>query len=90
MRKFSIYGAVFIFMNRGEKLKESDVTHSNHWPAEKYVLWPRGEYWDVRFRVRKGGKWDWLPIAEKPFANEATAWQAASEHWLKHQANILR
>lgn len=47
----------------------------------RYVLWPRGEYWDVRFKQVKNNKLEWVPVADKPFANENEAWQAAYSHW---------
>ncbi|AVE69854.1 hypothetical protein AM351_19605 [Citrobacter koseri] len=83
MRKVSINGAVFIFMARGEKLKDSDWLPSNGLPDSKYVLWPRGEGWDVRYLefVTKGI--DWLPIAENIFSSESEAWQAAYGHWME-------
>ena len=49
MRKVSINGAVFIFMARGEKIKDSDWMPSNGLPDSKYVLWPRGEGWEALF-----------------------------------------
>ncbi len=90
MRRVSIWGALFMFMQRGEKLTESDQVSSNVWPDYKYVLWPRAEFWDVRFLTMKNGKREWVPIADKPFADESAAWQAASEHWSKHKANVYR
>lgn len=90
MRRVSIWGALFMFMQRGEKLTESDQVCSNVWPDYKYVLWPRAEFWDVRFLTFKNGKSEWVPIADKPFADESTVWQAASEHWFQQKANVFR
>lgn len=76
MRRVSIWGALFMFMRRGEKLTKSDQVSSNLWPDPKYVLWPRGEFWDVRVMNMNCGKIEWLPIADKPFADEsANGWQ---------------
>ncbi|ELC7393266.1 TPA: hypothetical protein LTW89_004314 [Enterobacter hormaechei] len=83
MGKISINGAVFIFMARGEKLKDSDVLSSNALPDQKYVLWPRGEGWDVRYLVYGAKGIEWLPIAEHLFADEPEAWQAAYGHWME-------
>ncbi|WP_236316477.1 hypothetical protein [Enterobacter hormaechei] len=82
MGKISLNGAVFIFMARGEKLQDSDAFPSNGTPDQKYVLWPRGEGWDVRYLKfgSKGG--EWMHIAENLFANEAEAWQGAYDHWM--------
>ncbi|MEH3538794.1 hypothetical protein [Enterobacter roggenkampii] len=82
MRRVSINGAVFIFMARGEKLKDSDWLPSNGLPDSKYVLWPRGEGWDVRYLVFGAEGVEWLPITKTLFADEAEAWQAAYEHWM--------
>ncbi|EOA1911841.1 MULTISPECIES: hypothetical protein [Enterobacter] len=92
MGKISINGAVFIFMARGEKLKDSDVLSSNSLPDQKYVLWPRGEGWDVRYLVYGAKGIEWLPIAEQLFADEPEAWQAAYGHWMencRHWENML-
>ncbi len=43
MRKVSINSAVFIFMTKGEKLKDSDWLPSNGLPDSKYILWSRGK-----------------------------------------------
>ena len=32
MRRVSIWGALFMFMQRGEKLSESDQAFNNVWP----------------------------------------------------------
>ncbi len=58
MRKVSINGAVFIFIAKSEKLKDSDWMPSNGLPDSKYVLWPRGEEYVVRYMVfgSKGGE----------------------------------
>lgn len=82
MRKVSINGAVFIFMARGEKLKDSDWMPSNGLPDSKYVLWPRGEGWDVRYLVFGTKGVEWLPIEENSYSDESEAWQAAFGHWM--------
>jgi len=80
MRKVSINGAVFIFMARGEKLKDCDWMPSNGLPDSKYVLWPRGEGWDVRYSEFGSKGIEWWPIGEALFADEPEAWQAAYSH----------
>jgi len=80
MRSVSINGAVFIFLQRGEKLKENEGLPPNGFPERRYVLWPRGDYWDVREKVFQSGGVSWEPIANKPFRDENAAWQAAYEH----------
>ena len=48
-------GAVFIFMAR----EDSDWMPSNGLPDSKYVLWPCGEGWGVRYSEfgSKGLEW---------------------------------
>lgn len=83
MRTVSINGAVFIFMARGEKLQDSDWYPSNGKPDQKFVLWPRGGGWDVR-RLQLSMKGpEWLPIAERLFADEPEAWQATYGYWME-------
>jgi len=83
MRRFSLNGALFMFMERGEKLTDDAIWNDRWGPGSRYVLWPRGDFWDVRFKQVKNNKLEWLPVAEKPFANESEAWQAAYAHWEK-------
>lgn len=81
MRRVIINGAVFMCMARGEKLTEDDVLPGNCVPDGRYVLWPRGELWDVRYLAVGGGKRDWVSIADQLFSDESVAWQAAYGHW---------
>lgn len=80
MRYISINGAVFIFLQRGEKLKENEGLPLNGFPDRRYVLWPRGDYWDVREKVFSAKGMEWLPISESLFENEHDAWQSAYSH----------
>ncbi|PPC71315.1 hypothetical protein C1Y42_14615 [Pantoea sp. ICBG 985] len=83
MRKISINGALFLFMARCEKLTD-DVIWNEAWgPHNRYVLWPRGEFWDVRFKKVENGRLEWLRIADEPFSNKNEAWQAAYAPWDK-------
>ena len=84
MGKISLSGAVFIFLDRGENLKDSDYLPSTGTPDQKYVLWPHGEGWDVRYLEFGTRGIEWLPIAEQLFADEPEAWQAAYEHWMEN------
>lgn len=88
MKRVSINGALFLFMSRGEKLTEQAIWNESLGPHNRYVLWPRGEFWDVRFKMVENGKLEWLPVADKPFSNESEAWQAAYNHWEK-QLSLL-
>jgi len=83
MRRASINGALFLFMERGGKLTHDAIWNDRLGPDKRYVLWPRGEFWDVRFKHVKNNKLEWLPVADKPFADENAAWQAAYGHWDK-------
>lgn len=89
MRRASINGALFLFMERGEKLTHDAIWSDRLGPDNRYVLWPCGEYWDVRFKQVKNNKLEWLPVADKPFANENEneAWQAAYSHWQSTQTH---
>lgn len=53
----------------------------------RYVLWPRDNFWHVPFKSIEDGKLIWLPIAGKPFDNEEDAWQSAYAHWENHPAS---
>ncbi|WP_276642635.1 hypothetical protein [Siccibacter turicensis] len=81
MRRLSLNGALFMFMERGEKLTDDAIWNDRWGSGNRYVLWPRGEYWDVRFKQVKKTKLEWLPVADKLFANESEAWQAAYADW---------
>lgn len=80
MRRITINGAVFMFMARGEKLTEADTLPRNGVPDGRYVLWPRGDQWDVRYLVVGSGGNEWRAIADQQFSNEECAWQAAFTH----------
>lgn len=81
MRRFSLNGALFMFMERGEKLSHDAIWNDRLGPDNRYVLWPRGEFWDVRFKQVKNNKLEWVPVADKPFRSESAAWQAAYADW---------
>ncbi len=55
---------------------------SNGQPDSKYVLWPRGEGWDVRYLTFGTIGVEWLPIEKDSYPDESEAWQAAFEHWM--------
>ena len=78
MRRASINGAVFLFLARGETLQKKDVLPCNGVPDERYVLWPRGDFWDVRYYNRQTN--EMLAIADAPFSDESAAWLAAFAH----------
>ena len=85
MKAISINGAVFLFMARGEKLTHQAAGYRDHWPSQRYVLWPRAQWWDVRYLKTKNGMREWSPIADKLFDDESAAWLAAYEHWMTIQ-----
>lgn len=80
MRVVSLNGAAFIFLQRGERLRENEGLVHNKFPDQRYVLWPRGQGWDVRVKVHQFAEVSWQPIAESHFASEEEAWQAAWKH----------
>lgn len=90
MRKASLNGATFIFMAIGEKLKDSDIWNNAHVLDNRYVLWPHGEFWDVRFMGTHGCSGKWVGIADQPFHDETSAWLSALEHWEAECKNVLR
>ncbi|MGC0795284.1 hypothetical protein A7P61_07215 [Pantoea agglomerans pv. betae] len=81
MRRFTLNGALFMFMERGEKLTDDAIWNDRWGPGDRYVIWPRGVYWDVKFKKVEQGKLEWLPISDKPFASSDEAWQAAYADW---------
>lgn len=81
MRWYTLNSALFLFLERGEKLTRDAIWNDSWGPHNRYVIWPRGEYWDVRFKRVENGKLDWEALADKPFANEQEAWQAAYDDW---------
>ena len=88
MRYISINGAVFIFLQRGEKLKENEGLPLNGFPDRRYVLWPRGDVWDVRLKVYKCGKISWEPIVKEYYLDEEMAWQGAYGHWTRNASSL--
>ncbi len=50
MRTFTMSATNFYFMNRGEKLTVQQM-YSN---GTIYVIWPRGEKWDLRYKRDNG------------------------------------
>lgn len=81
MRSFSLNGALFMFMGRGEKLTDDAIWNDRWGPDERYVIWPRSVYWDVRFKKVGQGRLECLAISDKPFASSDEAWQAAYADW---------
>lgn len=61
-----------MFMARGEKLTEYDALPRNGVPDGRYVLWPRGDLWDVRYLAVGGGKRDWVAITDQLFPSLAS------------------
>ncbi|EDV9737541.1 hypothetical protein NGY92_001072 [Salmonella enterica] len=86
MRVASLNGAAFIFLQRGEKLKENEGLAHNKFPDRRFVIWPRADGWDVRVKVHQFGKVSWEAIAEFLFFDEDEAWQAAFDHHHKKPA----
>lgn len=81
MRRVIINGAVFMFMARGETLTEDDALPRNGVPDGRYVLWPRGDLWDVRYLAVGGGNRDWVEIADQLLPDQDSVWQAAFEYY---------
>lgn len=91
MRRASINSATFIFMSRGEKLQKQDLWGNAFVLDNRYVLWPSGDQWDVRFMTSWSGCNEWVGIAEQRFSDESAAWLAALNHWesISHQRKKL-
>jgi len=89
MRRVSICGAVFVFLNEGEELTKDAFYTSFYLPDQRYVIRPRHEGWDVRYLDITGGTREWLPVAGKTFPDESAAWINAFEHWEKMSRSAL-
>lgn len=83
MRRVSICGAVFVFLDEGEELTKDAFYTSFYLPDQRYVIRPHPEGWDVRYLDITSGKREWLPVADKVFPNKSAAWLNAFEHWEK-------
>ena len=81
MRRYALSSALFMFMERGEKLTFDAIWNDSYGPQNRYVIWPRAQYWDVRFKRVTNGMLEWETIADKPFGSENEAWQAAYADW---------
>lgn len=81
MRRYSLNGVLFVFLNQSEKLDDVGRWANGHEPDDRYVLWPCGEVWNVRHLKYEAGKYDWAPITDEPFPDESTAWLTAYAHW---------
>lgn len=73
MQRLSVNGALFIFMDRGEKLTYDATWNQNIWPSQRYVLWPRAEFWVVRYKSVEDGKLCWLPVTDDPLTTQHEA-----------------
>jgi len=73
MRRVSINGALFMFMARGEKVTHDAIWNEALEPSNRYVLWPRGESWDMRFKNLDNRNLEWLPIADNLLGSENDA-----------------
>lgn len=89
MRVISLNGAAFIFLQKGERLKENEGLAHNKFPDRRYVLWPRGDGWDVRVKLYHFGKASWEPVADSLFSDEDAAWQAAFVHLNDNPTSFL-
>ncbi|HFU1332163.1 TPA: hypothetical protein ACGQST_003018 [Enterobacter kobei] len=88
MRRFSINDATFMFLDKGEKLDKQHSLPCNFLPDQRYVLWPNGDGWDVRYLAFEEKRREWLPISESHFADESEAWQSAYDHWMKRRGKL--
>ena len=74
MRTFSMSATNFYFMNRGEKLTVQQMYSA----GTIYVIWPRGEKWDLRYKRHKG----WEEIHNGLFDTENEAFLFAHQHFI--------
>lgn len=72
MRTFTMSATNFYFMNRGEKL----TTHQQFAACTIYVIWPRGDKWDLRYKRHNG----WVEIHHGLFESENEAFVFAHQH----------
>lgn len=59
-------------MNRGEKLTDKEIYGS----GKVYVIWPRGDKWDLRFKRSQ----EWEVIHDGLFDTENAAFLFAHQH----------
>lgn len=89
MRRVSICGAVFVFLDEGEELTKDAFHTSFYLPDQRYVIRSQPKGWDVRYLDIKGGTREWLPVAGKTFPDKSAAWISAFEHWEKMSRSAL-
>lgn len=77
MRTLTLGAVKFYFLKAGEKLTQEHV-YGTYAAAivRLYVIWPRGNKWDVRYRKGK----EWIEISEVLFVSEHAAFEMANEH----------
>jgi len=76
MRKFVSAGVAFYMLDPGEQLTKHEVYH--RYDPARFVIWPRGDKWDVRQRVGK----EWMAISDQLFDTENAAFNCAYDHFL--------
>lgn len=80
MRKLISAGIAFYMLDSGEKLTQ---IHGDRYGIPGYVIWPRGDKWDVRWYNN-----EWVEITDHQFDTENAAFNFAYEHFVARQAEM--
>ncbi|MDT0176913.1 hypothetical protein Q9R34_12795 [Enterobacter sp. BRE11] len=84
MRKFVSAGAAFYMLDRGEKLTKKELFH--RYDPVRFVIWPRGDKWDVLERVGN----EWFRLTDELFDSENAAFVFAYEKFCDDQDRARR
>ena len=79
MRKFVSSGAAFYMLDRGEKLTKNELFH--RYDPVRFVIWPRGDKWDVLERVGN----EWVRLTDQLFNSENAAFVFAYDKFCDDQ-----
>lgn len=84
MRKFVSAGTAFYMLDKGEKLTKNELYHIYH--PVRFVIWPRGDKWDVMERVGN----DWVRLTDRLFDSENEAFVFAYDKFCAEQERNRR
>lgn len=74
MRRVSICGAVFVFLDKGEELTKDAFYTSFYLPDQRYVIRPHHEGWDVRYLDIASDMREWLRVASHTLPDVTAVW----------------
>ncbi|MEG0866006.1 MAG: hypothetical protein RSG77_03035 [Hafnia sp.] len=80
MQTITLGAVKFYFLNAGENLTQEHIYGTYAVAIVRvYVIWPRGNKWDLRYRNGK----EWSVISNNLFDSEYEAFNFANEHLMK-------